>query len=605
MKIGPLNISFSRQAPQVAAVQPVTEVVALRRELTRRTYAAAAPGGYNSAHWRGALGGDVNTSIYQSLPILRNRCRFEVKNNSWAFGATNTFADTIVGDGATLQVLSDDDVFNASAEERFIEWDQQCDRRDKQSLGQMIRLAGALQQCDSGEGFIVFHQDTGSDYPVKLKLLAIEGDRVATPFEKTMATNTGDGIETDEYGKVVSYWISNKHPGNFLQVTTMLDYRQVDASLVIHLLRETRPGQLRGVPLFTPALDQFAAIRDYAKSVMTAADVAARLAGVLQKDPELAGEPECDENGDPIETGETYEDFDPVDIEAGTMLTLPPGYSLEQFTSHQPATTYQMFVREKLKEIGRSLNMPYNVIAGDSSEYNYASGRLDKQNWQKFVDTYRKWLEQRAYNRIFRTWLKEALLVPGYIKRGKLSIAEARKVRIEWFWEGTEHVDPIKEAKAQEIRLKSGVTTLAEECAKKGKDWEKVCQQRAREREKMKELGLIENKDNSKSMENIARAVRSGVPIGVAEARVAIGLSAEPAEGDLLRFNDQDVLQYHVEAGILKINEIRAVLGLSPVPWGNVPVRKNGITPVVEGSNETEGDESAADSTENEETETE
>ena len=39
-----------------------------------------------------------------------------------------------------------------------------------------------------------------------------------------------------------------------------------------------------------------------------------------------------------------------------------------------------------------------------------------------------------------------------------------------WFWDGHEHVDPSKEATAQEKRLANNTTTLAAEYAKQGKD---------------------------------------------------------------------------------------------------------------------------------------
>jgi len=60
----------------------------------------------------------------------------------------------------------------------------------------------------------------------------------------------------------------------------------------------------------------------------------------------------------------------------------------------------------------------------------------------------------------------------------------------QWFWDGTEHVDPAKEASAQEKRLKNNTTTLADEYAKQGKDWEVQLRQRAKEKQLMEELGL-------------------------------------------------------------------------------------------------------------------
>ena len=60
----------------------------------------------------------------------------------------------------------------------------------------------------------------------------------------------------------------------------------------------------------------------------------------------------------------------------------------------------------------------------------------------------------------------------------------------QWFWDGHEHVDPAKEASAQATRLASHTTTLADEYAKRGQDWETQLRQRAKEIALMSELGL-------------------------------------------------------------------------------------------------------------------
>jgi capsid protein len=59
-----------------------------------------------------------------------------------------------------------------------------------------------------------------------------------------------------------------------------------------------------------------------------------------------------------------------------------------------------------------------------------------------------------------------------------------------FFWDGMEHVDPIKEAKAAASRIDSRISNLAIECAKVGLDWEDVLVQSAREKNRMLELGL-------------------------------------------------------------------------------------------------------------------
>lgn len=53
-----------------------------------------------------------------------------------------------------------------------------------------------------------------------------------------------------------------------------------------------------------------------------------------------------------------------------------------------------------------------------------------------------------------------------------------------------EHVDPAKEATAQATRLANHTTTLADEYARRGQDWEAQLRQRAKELALMSELGL-------------------------------------------------------------------------------------------------------------------
>jgi capsid protein len=75
---------------------------------------------------------------------------------------------------------------------------------------------------------------------------------------------------------------------------------------------------------------------------------------------------------------------------------------------------------------------------------------------------------------------------------------------VRWFWDGMEHVDPNKEAKAADARIKSRVSNLAIECAKAGLDWEDVLLQAAREQRRMRELGLlpVSSSDNTDESED-------------------------------------------------------------------------------------------------------
>jgi capsid protein len=130
---------------------------------------------------------------------------------------------------------------------------------------------------------------------------------------------------------------------------------------------------------------------------------------------------------------------------------------------------------------------PTNVAAGNSSGYNYASGRLDHQTYFKSIRVEQAQLETVVLDRVLAAWFDEAVLIPDLLPAGVGPIAQWPH---QWFWDGHEHVDPAKEANAQATRLANHTTTLAHEYARQGRDWEEALQQRAKELSLMKELGL-------------------------------------------------------------------------------------------------------------------
>jgi len=253
------------------------------------------------------------------------------------------------------------------------------------------------------------------------------------------------------------------------------DYDWLDANNVIHYFRADRPGQHRGVPEITPALPLFAQLRRYTLAVLGAAETAADFAAVLYTDSLANGE------------AAAVEPLDIVELEKRMATTLPDGWKLGQIKAEQPATTYDMFKREILNEIARCLNIPYNIAACNSSGYNYASGRLDHQTYFKSIRVEQAHLAQMVLDRIFTAWCDEAMLTSDLAV-----LRTVRSIPHQWFFDGTEHVDPFKEARAQQTRLGSNTTTLAVEFARQGRDWETELHQRAKEKQLMAELGLLD-----------------------------------------------------------------------------------------------------------------
>jgi len=268
----------------------------------------------------------------------------------------------------------------------------------------------------------------------------------------------------------LSYTLLGEHPGD--SIASDAHSKQVAASNVVHWFRCDRPGQLRGLPDLLPSLPLFAQLRRYTLAVIAAAETAADLAVVMKTTAPAGGE-----------AAEVEDIASEMEIPRNTMGFIPDGWEPYQIKAEQPATTYDMFKREILNEIARCLNMPYNIAAANSSGYNYASGRLDHQTYYKSINVEQLDCEAVVLDRIFAAWLDEARLALDELPR-------VDQTRHQWFWEGHEHVDPAKEATAQATRLLSHTTTLANEYALQGLDWQTELKQLAKENALMDKLGL-------------------------------------------------------------------------------------------------------------------
>jgi lambda family phage portal protein len=455
---------FARRPPAAP-----TNALAQMVRLLRGRYDAAVTTDANRRHWAFADGLSANGANSPDVRrTLRNRARYEVANNSYARGIVLTWAHDVIGTGPRLQMLLDDPAANRLVEREFMHWARGI--RPPEKL-RTLRMA----QTQDGESFALLTSNPRLPTRVQLDLRLVEADQVTTP-DLGLSLATGiDGIVFDPFGNPVEYHVLQSHPGD-ARGGWGLDYERIPAAAMLHLFRCDRPGQYRGIPEITPALPLFAMLRDYSLATLDAAKAAAYYSGIIYTDAPANGE------------SDSVEPMDGIELERNTLLTMPGGWKMSQLKSENPSASYPEFKHEILNEIARCLNMPFNVAAANSSSYNYASGRLDHQVYFKAIRVDQAQLATSALDRLLGAWLDEAALIEDYLPQ-TLRTLDAEFPH-QWFFDGHEHVDPQKEANAQGTRLANHTTTLADEYARRGQDWESQLHQRAKELALMRSLGL-------------------------------------------------------------------------------------------------------------------
>jgi len=426
----------------------------------------------NRNHWGASADfWDANASARpQVRRTLRNRARAEAQNNGWLAGIQTRLANDVIGaDGPRLLLNCGpgaDQRKVATVEDRLFDHMQ------------MIDLPGKLRTTrkgyvTDGDQFGVFQANPLLRSDVQLDWTLYESDQFAE-IAPRIEPNVVDGIRFDQWGNPLEYFLLDAHPGSTWNIGGSYKGRWIPSRQVTHWAHTTRPGVQRGVGEVAPVLELFAILRRFTLATLTAAETAASFAAILKTTmPASAAATE-----QPL--------WASVPIVRGMAMSAPDGWEPVQMKPEHPTSTFGEFERRILSQIGSALDMPYVVACMDASQSNYSSMRGDRIAYNRKIESNRAAIARKILDPFVALWIEEAALA-GQIPYG-LPVRD--KWTWEWTWDGFSHIDPLKEASAEQVALSGSATTLAEVCARRGKDWRKVLQQKAAEKAFAEELGL-------------------------------------------------------------------------------------------------------------------
>lgn len=446
--------AFRRRAIGAEAVVVLDEA----RAMFMRAFGGANDDRTTKNHWGQATNNGINADLVHDLENLRNRIRFERQNNGYLEGiATSNEQDIVGAAGPALKVITTDVGFEQALEKIWKAW-WSCPDFNGQMSGAEMLSQSERQRWDCGESLWQIVTDAQATGPVKTRLLAIHPRRLQTPYGFSVTKDTTLGVRRTETGRPLAYFIREDRDTE-LNFTIGFRYTEVPAAFIIHDYDVNEPGQARGVPALSCALNVVAQMRDWDKDVQQAMRMAAMLGMFFYSEsPDAA----------PITLNGS------IDLESGTGVALPPGYKPMQMAPQQPSQHYEAFRDAKLAEMGRPAAMPLMMVKLDSSGHNYSSARFDGQGYDRAVKVRQGRINRRKLDRLLALVMKEAQLA-------RVLGATPADFAIQWVWPTRPHVDPTKESEGQRMRLEDGSQTQAGYCAEYGLDLDAVRTQRVKE----------------------------------------------------------------------------------------------------------------------------
>lgn len=434
-------------------------------EAHRAYWEAAKNNRLNKKQWSLASDSSINAALRSDLAVLRARASYLAASNALVAGMVETHANDIVGSkGPQLQVQSADNGYNEALERIWGDWWEAPHAARILSGPEIIRQwIRSLWTCGEFLCQVVTRDDGG---PISARINNISPRRLDSASLGLGASDRRSmGITVDAFGAPEIYHVNSADDS--LDFAVAGKEIQVPADRMIHGFRQLETGQIRGIPWLAPVLQTAADLADYDTQVLDAARAAALYPLLMQ-----TNSPDA-----------TYADVSGnIEVERMTLTALPPQWQMAQINPAQPSAQYKEFRNERLLELGRSVGMPLMTLKLDSSDHNYSSARFDAQGYQRSNAALQGWLDRIAMRRLVAEVKREAEL--------KRLIPVRTDVSYVWNWPVQPHVDPTKEAQATTERITNLTTTLRDECAALGKDWQDVIAQRAREEEAIRAAGI-------------------------------------------------------------------------------------------------------------------
>jgi lambda family phage portal protein len=454
-------------------------------------------------------GGSADEDLLPELSDLRERSRDLNRNDAHASGITGTMTTNVIGTGIRPQSRVDKEAlgisdksaanFQQKAERAWKKWLPYSDASERMDFYEIQQLVDR-QILENGEALIIPRMLEDRERPYALALQVIESDRLGTPPDKRGDKSIRSGVKIGENGEPVAYFIQETHPGDyrytrgmerkFIEIPAKNEYGRKN---VFHLYHVVRSGQTRGVPFFAPVLTYFKDLAEYAEAELVAARIAACFSLFITSEAsmDVAVNSAYERNS----SNQLVESLEP-----GMIKHLMPGESITSFNPQRPGATFEPFVERILRAISAALGLPYELVAKDFSKTNYSSARAALLEARRYFKVKQEWLARKLCQPVWEMLLEEAYL-NGELGTGSFYEKRRYWVGASWIAPGWEWVDPLKEAKAAEVGLKNGIVTHSDLYSARGKDWEESFEQRKRELDKIKELGLPENTTSTETKE--------------------------------------------------------------------------------------------------------
>lgn len=463
----------------------------------------AATTGDRAASWRRS-GSDADGAAGNRARIAFTG-RDMIRNTPLALRGQQVIANNVVGDGIIWKV-------NGGTERR-----QKALRRvlkahfdtvaiDADGRSNLYGLQRLVMNAVVTDGEVLIRRRRRSNrdgFALPFQIEVLEIDHLDTARDGILGFvgaegEVREGIEYDAIGRRIAYWLFSRHPGSSRAWRGSLQSKRVPASEIIHIYRQDRPKQMRGVSWFAPVALALQDLADGQDAQIMRQKIAACFAA-FRVAPEAEYEtPDPNRSSDVAGLGTMV---------PGRIQNLAPGEDI-RFGSPPNVDGYDTFTRLVLQTVASGLGITYEALSGDLSQVNFSSARMGRMEMDRNVSAWQWLLLIPQMMQALGEWTMQAWSMGnGLNKDDDLSL--------DWVPPHRMLVDPAREIPAMAAEVRAGFASRQGKIRMLGYDPEEVLAEQASDLEACIRTGLRFDSDiNFKSGAAASGAAESDFGVG-------------------------------------------------------------------------------------------
>lgn len=450
----------------------------------------AAGTGRRMASWRPGSTGPQKAT--EGLQRIRDRAR-DVSRNDWTGeSATQKWTTNLVGVGIRPRFKR---IPEGPRRDALVDlWDDWVKEADADGVLDFYGLQTLAVRAwlESGEVFMRLRPrrlDAPLTVPFQVQL--VEADYVPVfdaDVQRGMPAGNRirQGIEFNNYGRRVAYWMHREHPGdNRSQAVDPTQLLRVPASLVRHIYMPNRPGALRGVSALAPVLARVRNAGNMEDAVLDRQMLANLFVSFITKSmpDDWDGEVDADTG---LPTWYNQEGRPVTAMEPGTSQELMPGEDVKFANPPEAGVAHSDYMRTVHMGTSAASGLPYETFSGDIRNVSDRTLRV-------VILEFRRFARQRQWQVVIPMMCQPALegVAEAAALVGKLRLSEVDPFkRAEWAPEGWEHIHPVQDPQGKILEIEAGLRSRSAVIGERGDDRGTVDRERRDDMASEKRYGL-------------------------------------------------------------------------------------------------------------------